>query len=134
MVPVPAGGGVRLVCLECLRSAFAVDASGRRGVTRGVQVKSFGVSDLILWLEKAEYDAGPGGLDASSVPGFDAVLDVCGRAGVPYTSEGVRTLVRKLAAKTCEPVAKIMGQNPATFAAAVRRERIRGDAVPASAV
>lgn len=127
MAVVPVRGAVRPVCLACLARCV----SGPARIRRGCEMSDFKLIDLITKLEAAESGAEFGTLDVSDVPGFDSLFAACDSTSTPFTSEGLRKLARRLAARRAEPVQKILSMSPGTVADCVGRAGIRAERVPA---
>lgn len=121
MTAVPISGSVKLVCVTCLRGA--VNGPGR--VRRGCDVKVFRLVELVNKLEASESGGEFAPLDVADVPGFDKLFAACDTAGVPFSSDGLRALARRIAAKTGAAVAKVMAMTPDNVADSVGRLSLR---------
>lgn len=85
----------------------------------------FRLVELVSKLEASESGGGFAPLDVSEVPGFDKLYSACEAAGTPFSSEGLRALARRIAAKTDCAVAKVMAMRPEAVAEAVGRLGLR---------
>lgn len=127
MVSVPVGVTVRLVCVECLRSAMVACGPGIRGIMKGSEMKTQNMRDLIAKVELAELTGQFDGLNATDVPGFDHAFEACDRAGIPLTADGLRSLVRRVATAAGESINCVMGHSPEWVATNAKNYRLRRD-------
>lgn len=127
MAAIPVNGAVRSVCLVCLSRCVG----GPSRVRRGCEVSDFKLIDLITKLEKTESGDEFGTLDVTDVPGFDRLFAACDAVAVPFTSDGLRKMSRRLAARRAEPIEKILGMSPGTVAECVTRAGLRPERIPA---
>lgn len=127
MVSVPVGVSVRLVCVECLRSAMVACGPGRRGIVKGSEMKTQSMRDLISKVELAELTGQFDKLNSTDVPGFDHVFQACDLAGIPLTADGLRLLVRRVATAAGESVNCVMGHSPEWAASHAKAYRIRAN-------
>lgn len=128
MAAVPVcGGSVRSVCLVCLSGC----AVGTARLKRGSEMNVYRLLELVNSLEASESGGEFAALDVAAVPGFDKLFNACDVSGVPFSSDGLRKLARRIAGRIGKPVAAVMGMQPAAVADCVGRFGLRPERVPA---